>query len=75
MKNTHYNLFLLNKFYKTFFRYSTLLNIVSYKSTVPTKFLNIFIKKLKFIIYVLSIYINFLILYLKFYLSCFILLA
>jgi hypothetical protein len=71
----NYNIFLLNKFYKTFFRYSTILNIVSYKSNIPTKFINIFIKKLKFIMYVLSIYINFLILYLKFYITSILLLV
>lgn len=75
LKNQNYDIFLLNKLYKSFFRYYTLLTIVSYKSNVPNKFINIFIKKLKFIIYVLSIYINFLILYLKFYITSFILLS
>ena len=75
LTNQNYDIFLLNKLYKSFFRYSTLLTIVSYKSNIPNKFINIFIKKLKFIIYVLSIYINFLILYLKFYITSFILLS
>lgn len=74
-KNITYNIFLLNKFYKSFFKYSTILNIVSYKSSIPSRFITIFIKKLKFILYILSIYINFLILYLKFYITYFILIA
>jgi hypothetical protein len=71
----NYNFFLLNKFYKKFFRYSNLLIVSSYGSGIPTRFLNIFKKKLKLIIYTLSLYINFIILFLKMYAVSFMLLV
>ena len=56
---------LLNKLYNKFFLYSNILTIYSYKRNIPNNFLNFFLKKIRFLIYLISIYINFLILYIR----------